>query len=434
MTSALTPPLALLMDAAIRSLLLGAGVWLLLRLLRLRDTRSEIAIWVSVLVAALCMPLLIQALPGFNLPRLHVPDLSLASVPQMHLPSRAGAPALIVITTTAAPPTWPLRLWDWLAAHEGMLLWSAYALPVLVSLARLATGLSLTARLYAAADPIPAGWAQGKAIRASAAVSGPISFGRRIVLPADYGGWSNTKLLAVLAHEESHIARGDFFVLLLAALYRALFWFSPFAWWLQARLCALAETASDEAAARLLDDRATYAEILLDVSRHVSHQASRIPALIAMAKGPDIGWRVDRILDDAPVRMLGLRARIMAVAAIIPAACMVAGAHAAVAPVVKPVLLTNPPLMIPFLTARAETEKPVAAEPRQTTVPASHSRKIKLAKAASAPPDPEVTYNPRALLEDSDATVLPMLLTTGSGKKGKSGGDAVTFLNNVSNN
>jgi beta-lactamase regulating signal transducer with metallopeptidase domain len=427
----MTSTLALLLDSAIRSLLLGLGVWLLLRLLSLRDARAEIAIWIAVLAAALCMPLLIRALPGFALP-----DIALPSVPQMHLPARAGQPALIVITTTAQPPAWPSHLWGWLKAHRELLLWCAYGLPVLVSLARLATGLSLTARLYAQAEPITAGWAEGKAIRASAQVSGPISFGRRIILPADFGGWSNTKLLAVLAHEESHVARGDFFVLLLAALYRALFWFSPFAWWLQARLCALAETASDEAAARLLDDRATYAEILLDVSR----RANRIPALIAMAKGPDIGWRVDRILDEAPVRTLGARARIMAAMAILPAACMIAGAHAAVAPMVKPVLLTNPPLMVPFLTARAETEKPAAAAvPRQAVAGAPHARKVKLAKAVPAPSESEVTYNPRALLEDSDATVLPMLLTTGSGKKGqsgsnKSGGDAVTFLNNVSNN
>ena len=114
----------------------------------------------------------------------------------------------------------------------------------------------------------------------------------------------STKLQAVLAHEESHIGRGDFFIQLLAALYRAVFWFSPFAWWLQARLCALAEAASDEAAIQRLDDRATYAEILVDVSRHANSLA--IP--VAMAKGPDIRWRVDRILGANRERRLGAAA------------------------------------------------------------------------------------------------------------------------------
>ena len=39
------------------------------------------------------------------------------------------------------------------------------------------------------------------------------------------------KRRAVLAHEGAHVANRDFYVLLLASLNRAVFWFSPFAWW-----------------------------------------------------------------------------------------------------------------------------------------------------------------------------------------------------------
>ena len=44
---------------------------------------------------------------------------------------------------------------------------------------------------------------------------------------------------AVLLHEGSHVAHGDFYVLLLAAINRAVFWFNPFAWWLFVRLADL---------------------------------------------------------------------------------------------------------------------------------------------------------------------------------------------------
>ncbi len=409
--------LGLLLDSALRSLLLGAMVWTLLRVLRLRDSRTELVIWVSVLIAALCMPLLIKALPGIALP-----SVSFSWVSHSLFHAKAGPPVVIVISTSAEPAAWPLHAWAWLTAHNHILLWSGYGSFVLVSLARLITGLFLTARLYGAANPIETSWAAGKAIRASAAVSGPISFGRRILLPADYAEWPQTKLLAVLAHEQNHVERGDFFILLLAALHRAVFWFSPFAWWLQARLCALAETASDEAAAQLLDDRATYAEILLDVSQ----RARRIPALIAMARGPDIHWRVDRILDEAPARTLGLRTRMLGAAAILPAACLIASAHAAIP--------AAPRLINSFPTARVETATPtVTAAAQRSVTPAARPRKIKVAKAV--PAEPDVTYNPRALLDDPEAAVLPMLVTTSThDKKKNSGGEAVMFMNNLSNN
>ncbi len=39
------------------------------------------------------------------------------------------------------------------------------------------------------------------------------------------------KRRAVLAHERAYVANRDFYLLLLAALNRSVFWFSPFAWW-----------------------------------------------------------------------------------------------------------------------------------------------------------------------------------------------------------
>ena len=109
---------------------------------------------------------------------------------------------------------------------------------------RLATGLLLTVRLYCRAVPVQAAWVQARNIRASAEIKSPVSLAGAILLPADYGEWSAAKLNAVLAHEEAHIARGDFFVQLAALIHCALFWFSPFAWWLQTKLAEIAETAS----------------------------------------------------------------------------------------------------------------------------------------------------------------------------------------------
>lgn len=389
--------LPLLLDSALRSAVLGLVVWVLLSLARLRDVRAEILIWTVVLLAALAMPLLRLEVPAGLVQSLALP------VPQVSFHSAAptaphSLPLLVSKSVEIAMVSGPVSL---PAIGIGQILRSVYVVMALFQLARLGTGLILTARLYRKAQPLSESWARGRAIRASTAINGPISFGRCILLPIDYTAWSRTKLDAVLAHEESHIGRGDFFIQLLAALYRAIFWFSPFAWWLQARLCALAEAASDEAASQRLNDPMTYAEILVDVSR----RANSLAVPVAMAKGPDISWRVDRILGGGQQRRLGATARLAAVAAILPVTLAVAGAHAAIPPtaanlpryVVMPVNPTSIAAMIHDTVARPA--------PRPAKIAAIRHRTGQLAQQ-----EPDVTYDPRALLNAPDVAVVPALV------------------------
>ncbi|MFX4914303.1 M56 family metallopeptidase, partial [Acinetobacter baumannii] len=90
----------------------------------------------------------------------------------------------------------------------------------------------------------------------------PVTFGSTILLPPHYRDWDVRKRQAVLAHEGAHVANRDFHVLLLASLNRAVFWFSPFAWWHLAQLAELAEVISDARAVEVVEDRCSYAEIL----------------------------------------------------------------------------------------------------------------------------------------------------------------------------
>src|SRR5215467_749064 len=52
--------LALLLEAALRSLALGGVVWLGLKLLRVRDPRAHMTSWTVVLAASLIMPLIMH--------------------------------------------------------------------------------------------------------------------------------------------------------------------------------------------------------------------------------------------------------------------------------------------------------------------------------------------------------------------------------------
>ena len=359
----------LLLESALRSLLLGLLVWTVLKLVRMRDTGTETIVWTVVLIIALSMPLLSRHLPGLRLALPH--------------PWAAGAAATVHEPLTGALPPAPLRAW--LESHGQLLLLSTYSVGLLAGLLRRITGLLLTLRLYRRATPVAADWARGRTVRASATLTSPASLGGTILLPADYRAWSAIKREAVLAHEEAHIARGDFFVQLAASLHCTVFWFSPFAWWLQFKLADIAETASDAAAVRRLNDRITYAEILLEVAR----RARPSTLMVGMAKGPLIHQRIDRILSEAPSRHSSLPLRVLVMAVLTLAAFAVASARAALQADASPAHTRVP-------AAQSLAAKPVVASARIHVAPPKA-----LARRTAAPPQiPDaVSYNPRALLD-----------------------------------
>jgi beta-lactamase regulating signal transducer with metallopeptidase domain len=368
--------LSLLLDSALRSLLLGTAVWALLKLARLCDTRTETAVWTGVLVVALSMPILSRYVPALIL-----------TVPR--LPNSLPLPALQALGPSAASSTHGGDL----LGHASVAILVAYAIGVLGCLARIATGLLLTVRLYRRATPVKATWAKGRNIRVSNELKSPVSFAGAILVTADYEQWSSVKRDAVLAHEEAHIARGDFFIQLAALIHCALFWFSPFAWWLQRKLAEIAENASDEAAIQQLNDPVTYAEILVEVSRC----AQKTPLIAGMAKGPLIQQRVEHILSETPNRHLSLPLRVVTVAVLAALAIAVAGARAvaespgAAAPQ-DPLIPRVAKRPLPILSVKSAATSTTAAIARPT-------HQVHAAADMAQKQDDDVTYNPRALLD-----------------------------------
>jgi hypothetical protein len=395
----------LLLQSALRALMLGAFVWSLLRLFRLRDARTETAVWTLVLAASLAMPLLTPWLEA-KTPGLHLPVLGL---PAHALPLRA-LPALPPSAAIAAGAE------SWISTHAAALLWGLYLAVASAMLARLGLGLALAFRLWRRAMPL------APTLRVSPCLRSPMVFGRAILLPPQWREWPEARRSAVLAHEECHVARGDFFLQLAAGIHRALFWFSPFSWWLLRELCTLAESASDAAAVQRTGDRASYAELLVEVARG----AQELPALVAMAKGPDIAWRVERILNgDAAERSLGGGARAFAAAAALAVSLGFAGAHTAgLAAGVTSGPITGLATKLTVATktpARPGTQAaPIHAAartaPAHRRVAGGPHKSLPAPQAQAAPAvseDPEVTYNPRALLDGPKAVAMPILLVVG---------------------
>jgi beta-lactamase regulating signal transducer with metallopeptidase domain len=299
--------LAMMAESAVRSLLLGGAVWVGLKLFRVRNPQVQMTCWTVVLVASLTMPVL-----------MHWTTVTITLAPSVidapaHLwPAPATAPdtlpmmpALPGAMTPSSPPSF-----DWLIVATAI-----YAAVAGLLLLRLVLGLHLTSRLVRRATPLEAPWLQKSVdVRVSSTIGGPVTFGATILLPSNYSSWDVAKRQAVLAHESAHVANRDFHLLLLASLNCAVFWFSPFAWWQSWRLAELAEIISDARALEVVDDRLSYAEILLDLAQH-----GRRSAGLHMARADTIRGRIERILSGSPVwAAASWRKRLCAAAATAP--------------------------------------------------------------------------------------------------------------------
>ncbi|KJC46095.1 antirepressor regulating drug resistance protein [Bradyrhizobium sp. LTSP849] len=322
--------IATLAEAALRSFVLGGVVWFGLNLFRVRNPHVQMTAWVVVLLASLAMPFVMHW-PTLTIDRLPlsapVPDelwpadISMSETPQPALPISPG--------TNMAPPARSIASINWWLVAT-----IAYAVVAGLLLLRLAIGLGLTWRMARAAKPMKGGQLIDADVRVSRDVGGPVTFGSTILVPPQFAGWDAKKRLAVLAHEGAHVANRDFYVLLLASLNRAVFWFSPFSWWQLARLAELAEIISDAEAIEVIDDRWSYAEILLDVATGVKPR----PMELAMARASTVRARVERIIAAAAMPVaVGWRKRLWIAAAIVPVTIISAGMIACRTPDPAPV-------------------------------------------------------------------------------------------------
>jgi beta-lactamase regulating signal transducer with metallopeptidase domain len=359
-----------IVEAALRSMLLALAVWAALRVFRVRNVLAQKACWGLVLAASLLMPLLVrwsmQVLPdaAFVVPVPHVvlqpadtPAASVASVPVVtglrksltlpeepapatlpidSQPVRATLPADSSFAPSPVPASYPAvrveapaaKIAPKLPITTGSLAVLLYVAIACACTLRVLIGLGSALLLWLRAQPVPlaAEFAAGLALRSSRSVASPVTIGSAVLLPAEFTDWDPEKLRIVLAHERSHIRQGDFYLQLLAALYAAMFWFSPLGWWLKRELSDLAETISDRAGLEQAQSCSSYAQILLEFAA-----APRpTPIGVAMARSASLSRRIERLLDDITFRQAfagGRRRALIAVllvpCALIAATCLV---------------------------------------------------------------------------------------------------------------
>lgn len=325
---------------ALRCLLLGGFTGFGLVVFRVKSASVQLLTWTLVLYGALAMPFL-----GLVLPPVSAPILQLSHVRRQSIAierSLFATPAEVQTlsgtwkvtranqtgkttprqdpSASSSPSTRSLRR----EIRPGKLLvssifWSklekwAYLAVLFVLLGRLGIGMVLTRRLVRIAKRIDdrsldsrVAWhlkdlrsSSAPKLTESEAALVPVTVGVLrpvIVLPVRWREWESKTLDAVIAHEVSHVARRDALTQLMALLHRAVFWFSPFAWWLQHHLAILAEQASDEAVLSGGADRANYAQTLLGFFDGLQASRGRVWWQgVAMAKAGQAELRVEKIL------------------------------------------------------------------------------------------------------------------------------------------
>ncbi|HET6175477.1 MAG TPA: M56 family metallopeptidase [Candidatus Sulfotelmatobacter sp.] len=341
-----------LANPAARALLLAAGAALALAAFRVRTTSLRLFTWTAVLYAALAMPLLGRMLPPLAVPTpafLQFADAQ--SAPELTHDSRTDISAAIpsrskevsaarhyvvreTATMTSSPeaihPPSPKSLVretstptakpvvassEWPSISWSAVVTGLYLTVTLLLLVRFVVGLVFGRRLRKASEKIEdPRVTQRLAARARACrlallpgaaeselISVPVTMGAirsTILLPASWPEWDDAKLDAVVAHEISHVARRDALTQRLSLLHRAIFWFSPLAWWLDRHLADLAEQASDEAALSCGADRHAYARTLLGFFEALQAAPGRVWWQgVSMAKAGQAEQRLERILD-----------------------------------------------------------------------------------------------------------------------------------------
>jgi bla regulator protein blaR1 len=449
--------LALILDAAFRSLLLACFLAAVLAAFRARAVRAKLLAWRGLLLVAIGMPLLMLlspavpvAVPVLSFSRdgvtaaAHAADRAPASPAAMKRPlegdrsERASqamaAPALPSRTqptvSSFAPPeatqaiSWPLIA---VAVYLGI---------ALVFFARLLIGIHFSKRLVSGADAIEeahalrllasasgaAGLREVPRLAESEMVSVPVTLGVRrpmILLPTSWRDWEGDELAAVLAHEVSHVARRDSLVQLLALIHRAIFWFSPLSWWLERHLADLAEQASDEAVLAGGVDRARYARALLGFLADLESSPARVWWHgVAMAKSGQGEKRVERILEwrSTMSHSFSKPLSIALLAVCLPAVAVTVTAHpsayqlqeAAVPAPATPAAPPPPNQLAPPVAIPVPPAAPIAIPAGPTAAPAPpQAAQPALAPPVPADPAVAVPVQPLAAQVPSQSEALP---------------------------
>jgi TonB family protein len=400
----------LILECALRALLMGVCVGAVLCALRVKAARVRHAVWAGVVVLMLALP--VWTAWG---PRAAVRVLHPVAAPAMyHAAISADSFYAPAPSPTVRTPEWTWPKLTWQNCLAGI-----YLLGLCALLARLAIGTVRAQMLVRRAVKC-----EGRPT--SDLCVAPVTVGwlhPTVILPENWRRWPRAQLSAVLAHEDEHARWRDPLVQWLALLNRAIFWFHPLAWWLERRLSGLAEEACDAAVLARGHDPFEYSEYLLAMARAMQQTSARVNIMGMAMPGPFLPQRIRRILEGRPAQRISrLRLACVAISCSVVSTVFTAGAmdHA-------PALEIAAPVRTPIAS------QAVAAHSSDGPMPPHKRRRVLLAQAQTTParpnPSPANSNSQEAgsilgSVEDPSGARVPGCLITVSNPSGASVGTA----------
>ncbi len=364
-----SPGAALAVDVAIKATLVLAAAAVASLALRRSSAAARHLAWCLGLAAALAMPVMALALPGWDWrilpagandghPSRTSTDLSPAPPPAEAIPSlhyldesefemtddAEAEPTVPTPIAPPSPPSWriPAPSWSWL--------WAAWLAGALAVLSTPLAGRIALRRLTRDAKPITdPDWtallrdlsarlhlARRVTLLRSPVAAMPMTWGgfRPVVLlPAEADSWGIDRRRAVLLHELAHVRRFDCLTQWIARAACALYWFNPLAWVAARRMRVERERACDDVVLLAGARASEYAVHLLEIARGLRTPRA---AAMAMARPSQLEGRLLAILDPdrrrgGPGRRAAALAMLAAVVAVLPMAMLRVGARASAA-------------------------------------------------------------------------------------------------------
>jgi beta-lactamase regulating signal transducer with metallopeptidase domain len=285
-------------------LLIALGAWLLLRLMGRQNSGTRFAVWMVALAGVVALPFL----GGFGV----TPHSLTAILPHAH-------------PEVAISASWAVAFF---------VLWIAIAV---LALARVAAGIwqvrrirrSCTEIMSADIDPaLRELLAEAKRpirLLSSETARVPAALGFRspaILLPAwAFHDLSTEELRPIIIHELAHLRRHDDWTNLLQKAIRAVLFFHPAVWWIDARLSLEREMACDDAVLATTGNARAYAGCLIDLLERGCARRGLTMAQAAVARARDASIRIARILRVGSSATTRVGRGALAIAASLAVAC-----------------------------------------------------------------------------------------------------------------
>jgi hypothetical protein len=228
-----------------------------------------------------------------------------------------------------------------------------------------------------------------------------------VILPSGWDSWEDSKLRHVLLHEWTHVTRRDWAIASFAAFVKCVFWFNPLVWWIERKLSALSEQASDEASVRFSGDPQGYAETLLQFAA-AACQGDRWIGGVTMARHK-ISQRIERILllQRPGAGVLSRTAWVALIVASLPVLYLSAASQATPA---QPVSFTVAPILAPIeVPAAPAPAAPARVLPQTPPVPppVAPQNPVSPPVPVPQPKNPDMVEEIRLILAPVDRPAVP---------------------------